>query len=302
MGTMTDPDALDAAADELYGTDPRDFIARREQLVKEARAAKDRKLADAIKALRRPTTGAWYLNLASRDRLTGLVGLLRLARELADAQERRDAARLRELGAQRSALERRVLRDLSAHLAARGVTTTPAAIEEVRTTLRAALSDPDAAEQVARGRLTRPLQYGAFGDGDLSAALAAMVGDAAGPRDEEQQAPAAEPEEAEETDDESEREARAAEEQVAAAQRALEVASAKRDLVAARRDVSRAEEALSIAAAAADEAQGRVAEYERALATARSEADAAGAAREDARAAVEEARERVAAAQRVLEG
>ncbi len=163
---MTAPrDLVAAAADELYGLEPGGFVARRDELVREARAVRDREAAAAIKALRRPTLGAWYVNVAARARLTALHDLLRLGRDLRAAQADADVPLLRDLAGRRGALERRVLADLTAHLAELGVTAAPAALEEVRTTLAAALADPDAEAAVLAGRLDRPLVYGGFGGG-----------------------------------------------------------------------------------------------------------------------------------------
>ena len=41
--------SLSDAADELYGADPAGFVARRTELVKEARAAKDFARSDALR-------------------------------------------------------------------------------------------------------------------------------------------------------------------------------------------------------------------------------------------------------------
>lgn len=161
---------LDQAADELYTGDPAEFIGRRDALVKQARAAKDRPLAEAIKALRRPSMGAWYMNLAARAGLPSLAELLDLGDELRDAQARLDAVAVVSLGPARAQLERRVLSDVSRLVAARGGTASAAALEEVRSTLRAALADPDAAAAVKAGRLDKALEYGAF---DVFGALAA---------------------------------------------------------------------------------------------------------------------------------
>ncbi len=169
---MEDLPGLDAAADELYSLDPAAFIGRRDDLVKTARAAKDRALANAIKALRRPTQGARYVNLASRAKLTSLVELLKLGRELREAQAALDFKRVVALGPRRAELERRVLGDLVAHLATLGITATPPALEEVRTTLRAALADSNAAAAVESGRLDKALEYGSLGA--LTTALASV--------------------------------------------------------------------------------------------------------------------------------
>ncbi len=160
---MSEMPGLAEAADALYGGDPDDFVARRDALAKEARARKDRELAAAIKALRRPTVGAWFVNLAVRAGLTSLRELLRLGRELRAAQADLDFARVVALGSRRADVERRVLADLRAHLTHLGVAVSPAALEEVRSTLRAALTDADAAAAVEAGRLARPLEYGGLG-------------------------------------------------------------------------------------------------------------------------------------------
>lgn len=167
---------LDSAADELYGGDPAEFIARRDTLAKDARAVKDRPLAEAIKALRRPTVGAWYVNVAARARLLSLVEFLGLGRELREAQAALDFRRVVALGPRRAELERRVLSDLTAHLAGLGVSATPAGLEEVRSTLRAALADESASAAVESGRLHKPLTYGELGD--ALAALAVAAADA----------------------------------------------------------------------------------------------------------------------------
>lgn len=59
---MSDVSALpgfEAITDELYEGSPAAFVARRDELAKQARSSGDRVLATAIKALRRPTVGAW---------------------------------------------------------------------------------------------------------------------------------------------------------------------------------------------------------------------------------------------------
>lgn len=175
MSAPSDPVA--AAADELYGLPPDRFVARRDELARAARTAGDREAAGAIKALRRPTLGAWYVNGAVRAGLAALHDLVRLGRELRDAQAAGDVTRLRELAGRRGAVERRVLADLTAHLAGQGVGATPAALEEVRATLAAALADPDAEAAVLAGRLDRPLTYAGFGGGVGPGATSQAVAD-----------------------------------------------------------------------------------------------------------------------------
>ncbi|HEY3408777.1 MAG TPA: hypothetical protein VGK53_11460 [Propionicimonas sp.] len=165
---MTEPRGLDAVSAELYGGMPADFVTRRDELAKQARGDGDRELAAAIKALRRPTVGAWYLNVAAAAGLTSLRELLDLGRELRETQAAGDFAALRELAARRGPLVARVLRDLTAHLAQVGVTVTGNGLDEVRTTLGAALADPAVDQLVRSGRVDRPLSYGGFGEVDMA--------------------------------------------------------------------------------------------------------------------------------------
>ncbi|MDO5534655.1 MAG: gamma-glutamyltransferase family protein, partial [Propionibacteriaceae bacterium] len=118
---------------------------------------------------------AWYVNLAARASLVSLREWLALGTDLRAAQSAWDAVRVKELSAGRTALESRVVRDLTAHLGALGVPVSASAMDEVRATLRAALASQDAADAVAAGCLSRSLTYGGFGEVDLSAALAAMA-------------------------------------------------------------------------------------------------------------------------------
>ena len=60
---------LDAAVDELYGADPDEFTARRNELAKELRAEGRRAAAEQVKDLRKPSLAAWAVNqLARRNR------------------------------------------------------------------------------------------------------------------------------------------------------------------------------------------------------------------------------------------
>ncbi|HEY3339470.1 MAG TPA: hypothetical protein VGK18_13280 [Propionicimonas sp.] len=165
---MSEAQGLDAVSAELYGGAPADFVARRDELVKAARADGDRELATAIKALRRPTVGAWYLNLAAAAGLTSLRELLELGRELRETQAAGDFAALRDLAGRRGPLVGRVLRDLTAHLAQVGITTTGSGLDEVRTTLGAALADPAVDAQVRSGRVDRAHSYGGFGEVEMA--------------------------------------------------------------------------------------------------------------------------------------
>lgn len=180
MVAVTQLPGMDSATDELYAGQPADFVARRDELAKRARASGNRVLASEIRALRRPTLGAWYLNVASRAGLTSLHELLGLGRDLRETQASGNFAALRELALRRGPLVTRVLRDLTAHLAQLGVTATAAGLEEVRTTLGAALADPAVDHEVRSGRLDRPHTYGGFGEVDMTSPQTAAAAVASG--------------------------------------------------------------------------------------------------------------------------
>ena len=177
MVGMTQVPGLDEVAEELYAAMPAGFVARRDELSRRARASGGRALAAAIKSLRRPTVGAWYLNVGSRAGLPSLQDWLRLGDDLRQAQASGDVAALRSLAAQRAPLETRVLSDVTALLAKRGVAATASGLEEVRATLGAALADPDVEALVAAGRVDRPLAYAGFGPLDPTVLLTARTED-----------------------------------------------------------------------------------------------------------------------------
>ena len=191
--------SLSAAADELYGADLAGFVARRTELVKQARTAGDKALAGQIAALRRPTVAAWYMNLLARAGSTELDELIDLGATMRQAQGELDMARVTSLAPRRRELEHAVQRRLDMLLATQGITASPAAWGEVGHTLTAVAADASAAAAVRSGCLARSLVYAGFGEVDLSdavgAELEAWVDRRAADRDEaEQPEPAVEPE------------------------------------------------------------------------------------------------------------
>jgi hypothetical protein len=166
---------LDTAANELYALSPDDFIERRQQLVAEARQAKDRDLTTQIGRLRRPTRTAWLINLLARDEPAALNALFELGAALQDAQQRMAGDELRHLSA-----ERRKTVDALAQRAVelgreRGYNAPDGAVQEVGQTLQSALGDREIADIVRAGRLTQAVTYGGFGPTDLAFALGASL-------------------------------------------------------------------------------------------------------------------------------
>ena len=154
---------LDAAADELYGLDPDAFMPARTALVATARAAKDRALASALGALRKPTRSAWLVNLLARDAADRLRQLDELAGRLAAAHQKLDIATLRELGGERQQLVAALTASAVAAGAGRGYQATESVRTEVNQTLSAAIADPDSRAEVLAGRVVKAHVYSGFG-------------------------------------------------------------------------------------------------------------------------------------------
>jgi hypothetical protein len=170
------PVDLDTAADELYGVSPDDFIERRQQLVAEAKQARDRELATQIGKLRRPTRSAWLVNLLARGEPDNISALFELGAALQEAQQRMAGDELRQLSAERrktvDAMARRAV-ELGRQ---QDYDAPDGALQEVGQTLQTALGDPEIADLVRAGRLTSAVTYGGgFGTTDLASALGASL-------------------------------------------------------------------------------------------------------------------------------
>ena len=166
---------LETATNELYALSPDDFIERRQQLVAEARQARDRQLATEIGRLRRPTRSAWLINLLARQEPEAVNTLLELGGALQDAQQRMAGDELRQLSAERrktvDALARRAVELGGEH----GYSVPEGAKQEVGQTLQTALGDPEIADLLRAGRLIQAVTYGGFGPTDLASALGASL-------------------------------------------------------------------------------------------------------------------------------
>jgi hypothetical protein len=161
---MTDVDFEDVAG-ELYGLPPRAFTARRDQRVKEARAAGNRDLAERIGQLRKPTVSAWLANLLVRQFPEQVEALLDLGAAMREAQAALAGQDLLTLSRQRQQVVNALSRDARRLAAESGHPVGNDASVELEDTLRAALSEPLAAELLRGGRLTSALHPGAGGFG-----------------------------------------------------------------------------------------------------------------------------------------
>ena len=153
---------LDEIVRELYVLPPTDFVAARNELVRQARAAGSREIAERLQHLRRPTRSAWLVNLLARD-AEAMQRLSRLGRELREAQTELAYPEFRNLAEQRRRLIADLLDRAQTHAAGSGVRLTPAVLSEVEATLQAALVDLAGALTIRNGRLVRPLSHSGFG-------------------------------------------------------------------------------------------------------------------------------------------
>ena len=153
---------LDEIVRELYVLPPTDFVAARNELVRQARTAGSKEVAERLQQLRRPTRSAWLVNLLARDQ-AAMQRLSALGRELRDAQTGLARTELRNLAEQRRQLIADLLDRARAHASEVGMQLTPTVLSEVEATLQAALVDLAGALTIRNGRLVRPLSHSGFG-------------------------------------------------------------------------------------------------------------------------------------------
>ncbi|WP_433129418.1 hypothetical protein ACQPWW_04545 [Micromonospora sp. CA-240977] len=304
---------------QLYRIPPDRFVAARDAAVADARRAGDQATARQLARLRRPTVAAWLVNLLAIQRPELVADLVQLADALRTAQRELRGPRLRELSAQRRAVVGALVAEVR-KLAAAEPDAPPAGrlpLAEVESTLNAAFSDVDVAEQVRAGRLLRAASYAGFGEVPRPQ-LRLVTGDEEEPEEARPaRRPAAQrgrPEATSRTDRATSRPDRAAERAEQAAQRAARAERARqrraldRELAKARTDQQRAEAELTEAAgqerdgaAVLDGIEAELAELERRRAVAEQDLSRAKLARRAAERAVTVARRRAGEVEAAVE-
>lgn len=152
---------LDRRLDELYREHPDGFVAGRNELAKEVRAAGDREEADRIKKLRRPSVAAWLINRTALESPEPLQEFAKATGELEQAQGRAlegddDAVAEWRAAAAKQREANAAVVDAAAGLARNsGQSVNPRALELVAETLQAAAADSGLRERVMSGRLER---------------------------------------------------------------------------------------------------------------------------------------------------
>jgi hypothetical protein len=164
---------LGTLAYELYGMPPRQFVTARDARAAEAKVAGDRDLAEAVKHLRRPTTGAWLANLLVRERRDQVTELLDLGNEMRRAQKDLAGDDLRRLSQRRRQLVSALADEARVVAAEHHHQMNESSLHEVQATLEAAIADGDAGEALLSGSLTVALSYSGFGSVDLTGVVAA---------------------------------------------------------------------------------------------------------------------------------
>lgn len=160
---------LRSIAQELYGRPLSEFIAARK---KAAADAGDKALAKQVTALRKPSSAAWAVNALARERAELVEEVVELGEQLRDAQSDSDGSRTRLLDRARRDLTRQALDEAGELVEASGGTLSSQAAAGVEETLRAAMTDPDAANAVQDGLLVATFAANPFEPVDLSEVVA----------------------------------------------------------------------------------------------------------------------------------
>jgi hypothetical protein len=303
---MSDDDALATVVGELYALPPDEFTTARNERAKEAKAAGDKELAQTIGKLRKPSSAAWIINQLVRHHADEIDQFLAVGAALREAQSQLDADQLKELSRSRHQVVSAVGRQARALGRQLGHPVSESVAGEVEQTLRAALADPDAADAVAGGQLTRTLDYAGLGDTrvDLTGAVAvpgtaapvrgapapATPSAPAAPRKDAEERRRADLEAAERDADEGEQAAAEAEERLADAERRMGTAEDRRRELEVR--VADLEAELEAAREAVSDAGRDVRQAGRDRDRASRHAETARSAADKARARLDRLRER----------
>ena len=150
---------LDAELDRLYDAPLSEFVAARDELVKQLRAEGLREEAEQVKALRKPSVSAWLVNRLARERELDVQRLLNAGETLRKAQVEASEDFSEARRDEQHALERlaKGAREIAEREGA-GQT----AVAQATQTLRAASLTDEGRELLKQGRLTEELEPPGF--------------------------------------------------------------------------------------------------------------------------------------------
>ena len=172
----------------MYGVPLDQFTARRNELAQQARRAGNRKLAEQIKGLRRPTLAAWLANQLVREHGEEVGPLLALGQALREATAEVRGDQLRALSGQQRQVIAGLVDQARAIADASGQPVSQDAARGLEDTLQAVLADPEAADAFAAGRLVVGLTPPALGGFSISPTTAHRATPAAEPAPDQQAA------------------------------------------------------------------------------------------------------------------
>lgn len=159
-------------ASALYRLPLEGFVPARAAAAKTAAAENGRDLAEAVRALPKPSAAAWAVNMLAVHRPGSLRELGELGAAMRRAQKDLDAGALRTLSQERRQLLTRVMGTVREVADQQGRKVSAAVAAEVESTLRAATVDEGAEDAVRSGRLLRVLSADGVDRVDLRDAMA----------------------------------------------------------------------------------------------------------------------------------
>lgn len=178
FGRPTKPQRADAVNNpivDLYAGSWEGFVGRRSEMVAAIRSSGDRVAAKAVASLRKPTRGAWLVNLLVHRESAQVAEVFELGEELARAHRNADAVELRRLSSMRKAVIDSLTRRAVALGAEQGYSANDSLSQEVAETLQAAMADPALADKVLEGTLVATVRAAGFGPADVFAPSLAEV-------------------------------------------------------------------------------------------------------------------------------
>jgi uncharacterized protein (UPF0147 family) len=168
------PADRDKEVDQLYRARLDEFVERRNEFARSLRKEGNRREADEVRKLRKPTLPAWTVNQLARREKMRLRGLITAGERLRKAHEELLVGGSPEALQRGRDGERRAIAELvgaaETLLKEAGHPASEATLERVRETLHAAVVDEGIGRRVREGTLDKEEQMTGFGFGNLPAA------------------------------------------------------------------------------------------------------------------------------------
>jgi hypothetical protein len=167
---MTSADPLVAIADRLYAVPADAFTEARNAAAREA--GDDKELAKRVKALRKPSTSAWAVNLLVRREAGQIDQVLTLGASLREAAASMQGEELRALTRQRRQLTTALASSARTLARESGVRLSQPVVDQVEGVLNAAMLDRVAAEAVRSGLLVKAFTSTGVSELDVESVVA----------------------------------------------------------------------------------------------------------------------------------